>query len=114
MKKLKVAIIGQGRSGRDIHGLYFKSKDNENYEVAAIVEKDEFRRTNALKEFPGCVAFDDYTSLFDLKDIDIVVNASYSEMHYSITKDLLNHGFNVLVEKPFGRNQAYGYTNVKR
>ena len=104
MKKLKVAIIGQGRSGRDIHGLYFKSKDNENYEVAAIVEKDEFRRTNALKEFPGCVAFEDYTSLFDLKDIDIVVNASYSEMHYSITKDLLNHGFNVLVEKPFGRN----------
>ena len=26
-------------------------------------------------------------------------------MHYSVTKDLLLHGFNVLVEKPFARNQ---------
>ena len=38
------------------------------------------------------------------KDIDVVVNASYSEMHYPITKDLLLHGFNVLVEKPFAAN----------
>ncbi len=104
MKKLRVAIIGQGRSGRDIHGLYFKSKDNEHYEVAAIVEKDQFRRTNALKEYPGCVAYEDYTELFGLDNIDLVVNASYSEMHYAITKDLLEHKFNVLVEKPFGRN----------
>ena len=26
MKKLNVAIIGQGRSGRDIHGAFFKSE----------------------------------------------------------------------------------------
>ena len=28
MKKLNVAIIGQGRSGRDIHGAFFKSEYN--------------------------------------------------------------------------------------
>ena len=38
--------------------------------------------------------------LFARKDIDLVVNASYSDMHYPITLDLLNHGFNVLTEKP--------------
>ena len=33
------------------------------------------------------------------------MNASYSEMHYEITMVLLKHGFHVLVEKPFARNQ---------
>ena len=34
-----------------------------------------------------------------------MVNASFSEMHYPITLDLLNHGFNVLVEKPMGATE---------
>ena len=105
MKKLNLAIIGQGRSGRDIHGQYFRCTANKQYEVAIVIDKDEFRRERALKEYPGCEVFADYTVLYDRKDIDLVVNASYSEMHYPITKDLLNHGFNVLVEKPFGRSR---------
>jgi predicted dehydrogenase len=55
--------------------------------------------------YPGCKTFENYEELFDLNDIDLVVNASYSEMHYPITKDLLLHGKNVLVEKPFGRSR---------
>ena len=103
MKKIKVAIIGQGRSGRDIHGKYFKSAANVNFEVAYVVEADEFRRNAALSEYPGCKVFSDYKELFDVKDIDLVVNASFSEMHYAITKDLLLHTFNVLCEKPMAR-----------
>lgn len=103
MEKIKVAIIGQGRSGRNIHGEYFKSDDNANYEVVAVVEADEFRRNNALKEYPNCKVYADYTELFGVEGIDLVVNASFSEMHYYITKDLLKRGFNVLVEKPMGR-----------
>ena len=103
MKRLNVAIIGQGRSGRDIHGKYFHSDANTYYNVKYVVEADEFRRNRALEEFEGCQVFESYTELFDLDDVDLVVNASYSEMHYPITKDLLLHGFNVLVEKPFSR-----------
>ena len=105
MKKLNVAIIGQGRSGKNIHGTYFNSERNEYYKVKYIVDKDEFRRTKAERLFPNCETFATYQELFDKKDIDLVLNASYSEMHYPITKDLLAHGFNVLVEKPFARNQ---------
>ena len=103
MSKIRVAIIGQGRSGRNIHGSYFKSENNVNFEVVAVVEADEFRRNNALKEYPGCKVYADYRELFDAEGIDLVVNASFSEMHYCISKDLLSHGFNVLVEKPMGR-----------
>ena len=38
MKKLNVAIIGQGRSGKDIHGKYFRSEDNTHYTVKYVVE----------------------------------------------------------------------------
>ena len=102
MEKMKIAIIGQGRSGRNIHGKFFKSESNDICEVKYIVEQDEFRREKAGREF-GCETLSDYRMLFDKKDIDVVLNASYSQTHYDITKDLLNHGFNVLVEKPFAR-----------
>jgi len=104
MKKLKLAIIGQGRSGRDIHGKFYKSQQNDIVDVVAVVEADGRRRERALEEYPGCKVYADYRELFDVEGIDVVVNDTYSQMHYGITKDLLEHGFNVLVEKPFARN----------
>jgi len=50
MKRLKIAIIGQGRSGRDIHGAYLKKEENVYFEVAAVVEADELRRLRAEQE----------------------------------------------------------------
>ena len=100
MKKLNLAIIGQGRSGKNIHGAYYVSEANTYYNVKYVVDADAQRREVSLERYPGCQVFADYQQLFACDDIDLVVNASYSEMHYPITKDLLSHGFNVLVEKP--------------
>ena len=36
MKKLNIAIIGQGRSGRDIHGAYLKSENNTKFNIREI------------------------------------------------------------------------------
>lgn len=105
MKKLNLAIIGQGRSGKRIHGGYYLSERNQYYNVKYVVEADEIRRSIAKEQYPDCTVFADYHELFALEDIDLVVNATYSEMHYCITKDLLLHGFNVLVEKPFGKTR---------
>lgn len=105
MKKLNVAIIGQGRSGKNIHGKYFRSDANTYYNVKYVVDEDAFRRTVAEQIYPGCTTFSDYTQLLLLDDIDLVVNSTYSDLHYPITKDLLLHGKNVLVEKPFARSR---------
>ena len=105
MKKLNIAIIGQGRSGKDIHGSYYRGKDNAYYNVKYVVDADEHRREVSEQIYPGCRTFADYRELLTLDDVDLVVNATYSQMHYAITKDLLLHGFNVLVEKPFGRSR---------
>ncbi len=104
MKKLRLAIIGQGRSGMLIHGKYYTSEENKYYDVCYVADYDKNMRDRAEKLYPGCVTLEDWREIFD-KDVDIVVNASYSEMHFSITKELLEHGKNVLVEKPFGRNR---------
>ena len=104
MKKLNVAIIGQGRSGRDIHGVFLKSEKNTYFNVVAVVERDAERRERALEEYPGCEVFESHTELYGRNDIDLVTNASYSSEHFSVTRDLLEHGFNVIVEKPFARN----------
>ena len=105
MKKLNIAVIGQGRSGKDIHGKYYRSEQNVYYNVKYVVDADEYRRSVAEQIYPGCVTLADYRELFDKTDVDIVVNASYSEMHFSVTEDLLSHGFNVLVEKPLSRTR---------
>ena len=102
MKKMRVAIIGQGRSGRDIHGKFFLSDANDICEVVAIVDEIEARRQKGMQEF-GCDGYSDYRELFQRKDIDVIVNASFSHQHYAIAKDCLQHGYNVLNEKPFAK-----------
>jgi len=103
MRKLNVALIGYGRSGRGIHGKFLRSADNDFCNVVCVVDEDAGRRSLAAGEF-ACETLENYTQLFGRTDIDLVVNASYSEQHYSISKELLQHGFNVLSEKPFGRS----------
>ncbi len=102
MKKLNVAIIGQGRSGRDIHGAFFKSELNTHFNVVAVVDALEHRRVRAAEEF-GCPVYETYQELFGLEGIDLVINATFSHMHSDVSIDLLNHGFNVICEKPFAK-----------
>ena len=108
MQKLNVAIIGQGRSGRDIHGKFFKSEANTKYNVVAIVDQIEARRVRAKEEFPNATIHADYTELFGRTDIDLVVNCTFSQQHTEISIDLLNHGFNVVCEKPFAKTYEDG------
>ncbi len=106
MKKLTLAVIGQGRSGRDIHGAYFKSEMNDICTVKYVVERDPARRKRAEEEYAGCIGLSSVEELYSLTDVDLVVNASYSDEHYSTTRDLITHGFNVVVEKPFARTRG--------
>jgi predicted dehydrogenase len=100
MKKYNIAIIGQGRSGRDIHGAFLNTDTaKERFNLVAAVDSIAGRRERAAREY-GCEVLDDYKKLFGRRDIDIVVNSAFSYLHYPITKELLQNGFNVISEKP--------------
>ena len=102
MKKMRVAVIGQGRSGSGIHGKFFASEANQNIEVVAVVDEIPERLEKGMQQF-NCDGYSDYRELFTRKDIDLIVNASFSQQHYAIAKDCLSHGYNVLNEKPFAK-----------
>ncbi|MBW5446477.1 gfo/Idh/MocA family oxidoreductase [Cohnella sp. CFH 77786] len=98
---LKVGIIGQGRSGRDIHGKLLVQLPGH-YRVAAIADALPERRERARKEF-DCNTYETWEGMVDQEQLDLVVNASPSHLHYPISLELLNRGMNVLCEKPLAK-----------
>ncbi|MBN1436878.1 MAG: Gfo/Idh/MocA family oxidoreductase [Sedimentisphaerales bacterium] len=102
MSKVRVAIIGQGRSGRDIHADWLK-QDKGRYKIVAIADPMKDRRDRATEEL-GCEAYKDYHELFNRDDLDLIVNTVPSHMHVSVALEILNAGFNCLTEKPFAGN----------
>jgi scyllo-inositol 2-dehydrogenase (NADP+) len=104
MKKLKVGIIGQGRSGRDIHAFSL-GKLTDRYTIAAISDPLEERRQRAKKEI-GCDTYGDYKELFGRNDLDLIVNATPSHLHVPISLECLDNGFSVLCEKPLARRAS--------
>ncbi|RAP75967.1 Gfo/Idh/MocA family protein [Paenibacillus montanisoli] len=98
---LKVGIIGQGRSGRDIHGLTLAQLP-DHYQIAAIADSLPERQQLAEKEF-GCKAYATWQEMVANEELDLVVNASPSHQHVPISLELLNRGLNVLCEKPLAR-----------
>jgi len=99
MKRIRVGIIGQGRSGRDIHGDYL-SQDARRYRVVAAVDPMKDRRDRAAAEY-GCDVYRTHEPLLKRDDVDLVVNATPTKFHVPYTLKFLKAGFNVLCEKPF-------------
>lgn len=97
MKKIRVAIIGQGRSGREIHGAYLKT--DARFKIMAAVDFLEDRRNRAAQEY-ACDVYADYHDLFRRRDLDLIVNATFSHMHVPISLEIIKSGYNLLCEKP--------------
>ena len=107
MKKLRVAIIGYGRSGRDIHTKLLRQLP-EQFEIVAYAEADAERRAMIEKEV--CVpVYEDAAALIAVRDtFDFVVNASFSQDHAPLSKMFLAEGIHVLSEKPAAKDlQAF-------
>ena len=102
---LKVGIVGQGRSGRDIHAKTFGLLPDK-FKIDAVAERLDDRRALAKTEF-GCDVFPDLGSMLAArKDLDLVINASTSEQHIPLTEQCLDAGMKVVCDKPFGRRVA--------
>jgi len=97
VKRIRTAIIGQGRSGRDIHGAYLAT--DRRFKIVAAADFIKDRRERAAGEY-GCDVYKDYREILARKDIDLVVNASFSHMHVPISLECLKAGFHTLSEKP--------------
>jgi scyllo-inositol 2-dehydrogenase (NADP+) len=101
MSIIRVGIIGQGRSGRDIHGTHLATLPGK-FRIVAVADALEDRRQRAETEY-GCESCATPAKLLARDDIDLVVNASPSRFHVPLTLAALKAGHHVLCEKPLAR-----------
>jgi len=94
---IKVAIVGLGRSGYNIHVA--RLRNDKRYRITAVTDWIEARRNGVAAEL-GCEAFVDHKALLRGADAETVVVASYSNTHASISRDVLNSGRHAVCEKP--------------
>jgi predicted dehydrogenase len=101
VKKIRVGILGQGRSGFGIHAEWLK-QDTEKWEIAAVADLLPERVKECADEH-NARTFSNYKELLanakEMK-LDIIVNATPSFMHPQVTIDTLEAGFDVVCEKP--------------
>ncbi len=105
MKKIRVGIIGQGRSGHDIHAHTLVKYLQDRYQVVAVADPRPGQLASPILG-SDCVKLGDYRELFKRTDLDLIINASPSHLHVPLSIEALEAGFNVLCEKPLARTVA--------
>ncbi|MFW6308421.1 MAG: Gfo/Idh/MocA family protein [bacterium] len=101
MRKLKVAMIGCGRVSRKYKQV-FKDLDHK-IDVLYAVDSDIERAEDFAREFASCSVAGDYQEILD-KNLDVFHIATPHYLHCPITVEALEHGINVLTEKPMAIN----------
>lgn len=94
MKKIKCAVIGTGYLGK-FHAQKYASLPD--CELVAVVDINEAAAKDVAGQY-GAKALTDYRSL--LGEVDAVSIVVPTTFHHIVSKDFLEHGAHVLVEKP--------------
>lgn len=94
MTPLRVGVIGVGYLGKFHAEKYARMQDVELVGVVDIIAE---RAERVRKQF-GTESFTDYRDFIDRVDaVSVVVP---TPLHFSISRDFLEHGVDVLIEKP--------------
>lgn len=97
---MRVAVIGVGHLGKHHARIY---SELENVELAAVVDINSDRAREIAATYKT-TSFSDYRELFG--KVDAVSLAVPTVDHARIGVDLLEHGIDILVEKPISATVA--------
>ncbi|MDY0278124.1 MAG: Gfo/Idh/MocA family oxidoreductase [Acholeplasma sp.] len=104
MKKINVALIGYGMSGRTFHLPPIVR--NNNYEIKMVMTRNPKNQEDLISEYPGIQIITSFDEAVNNKEIDLVVIATANLVHYEYTKKTLENGKHVVCEKPFVKTYA--------
>ena len=98
-KKVKVGIIGTGWIAEAHVANYLKCPDVEIVAAADLVpgKAEKFCKENKIE---GVRLYPDHKSMIDAEELDAVSVCTYNRTHAECTIYALEHGVNVLLEKP--------------
>jgi predicted dehydrogenase len=95
--ELRTAVIGCGYWGPNLVRTFVELPG---VALEAVVDRDPARLEHIGRRYPGIrVLTRDLNDVFDM-DLDAVVVSTPPETHYPIVRACLEHGLDVLVEKP--------------
>jgi scyllo-inositol 2-dehydrogenase (NADP+) len=93
---IRVGVIGFGLAGKIFHSAVVAATPG--LELAAIVQR---KGDEAAEAYPGVKVFRSIDEMLEDESIDLVANATPSDAHFETTKQCLEAGRNVVVDKPF-------------
>ncbi len=110
--KFKMGIIGTGRIARR---YVLQIKKMEDVEIVAAADFAEGRAEAFFEEFgvSGVRCYTDYRKLIDNEELDAVCICTYNATHAECTIYALEHGVNVLLEKPMSVTLDEAATMIK-
>lgn len=94
---LTIGYIGNGKSTNRYHLPFSLSR--KNIKVKTIYSRDPEKKD--WEKIEGIHYTGNITDIMEDDDIQLVVVCTYTDSHYEYAKMALEHGKNVLVEKPF-------------
>lgn len=98
MAKVRAGVVGVGRMGEYHVGVL---SEMQGVDLVGVVDVDSQRR-KTIQDTYHVLNYANHKDIFG--QIDIAVVAVPTKLHYPVTKDLLNNGIHVLLEKPCSNN----------
>lgn len=112
MQKLKIAIVGTGIRGAFCFGEIFKKR--EDAEITAFCDINLTRAKAAAKILGISPNF--YSNIDDMAEkeqLDAVIITTPDATHHKIAMTALNHGWNVLIDKPIATSVKDGLEVIR-
>ena len=104
---IRVALLGYGLAGAVFHAPLIAAV--EGLELAAIVTRDEERRTRARRDHPNATLLGSPEEVWDRAgDLDLVVVAAANRAHVPLARSSIEAGLGVVVDKPLAANADEG------
>lgn len=107
-KKLRVGIVGTGARARLCFGALLKER--EDCEICALMDPNTVRLRD-VAEYLGGNTYTNLDEMLEKENLDYVIVTSPDAEHESCAVAALNHGVNVLIDKPLATS-AGGCRNI--
>jgi predicted dehydrogenase len=98
---IRVGLIGFGMAGQVFHAPLLSSV--EGIELAAVVERTS---NKAAERYPGIATYRTVEEMLADKSLRLLVVATPNGTHFSLAKEILKAGKNVVVDKPMTLTSA--------
>lgn len=114
-KVYSIGILGYGDRGSGLHQVFNSMPDK--FQVKGVCDELQLRLEKGRRNFPTGVKFhEDYRSLLDQKDLDIILVSTPLYLHFEHAKAVLDAGKHLFLEKTmvFTVDQALQLSQLKR